>query len=208
MTKRTGCGSSPSTSCSERPAWRSARSSAADSNAQLRKRSATSHSGGSGHSSSPPRCSQKPASVHSPASGSDGLVSCSVVPSSRNAETSSPSPSAPPPPPPPPLPSPSPSLLPLPLLPSLLPPPFSFLTPSLLLSLLSPPPTSPPPFPSLLLPLIFHRSSPSPPPLLPPALDPLSIFHFSRTVSLIDLTTPYRGIRIWDTRHRLTLLSS
>ena len=43
LTKRTGCGSSPSTSCSERPAWRSARSSAADSNAQLRKRSATSH---------------------------------------------------------------------------------------------------------------------------------------------------------------------
>src|SRR5437773_3069124 len=52
LTKRTGCGSSPSTSCSERPAWRSARSSAADSNAQLRKRSAPSHSGGSGHSSS------------------------------------------------------------------------------------------------------------------------------------------------------------
>ena len=47
---------SPSTSCSERPAWRSARSSAADSNAQLRKRRAPSHSGGSGHSSSVARC--------------------------------------------------------------------------------------------------------------------------------------------------------
>ena len=92
MTKRTGCGSSPSTSCSERPAWRSARSSAADSNAQLRKRSAASHSGGSGHSSSVARWSQKPASVHSPSSGSAGRVSCSAVPSSRNTETSSPEP--------------------------------------------------------------------------------------------------------------------
>jgi hypothetical protein len=36
LTKRTGRGSRLSTSCSERPAWRNARSSAADSNAQLR----------------------------------------------------------------------------------------------------------------------------------------------------------------------------
>ena len=51
LTNRTGRGVSPSTSCSERPAWRSARSSAADSNAQLRRRRAPSHAGGSGHSS-------------------------------------------------------------------------------------------------------------------------------------------------------------
>jgi hypothetical protein len=35
-TKETGCGSRPSTSASERPAWRSPRSAAADSNAQRR----------------------------------------------------------------------------------------------------------------------------------------------------------------------------
>ena len=40
LTKRSGRGSRPSTSCSGRPAWRSARSSAADSNAQLRHRRA------------------------------------------------------------------------------------------------------------------------------------------------------------------------
>ena len=97
LTKRTGCGSSPSTSCSGRPAWRNARSSAADSNAQLRNRSATSHSGGSGHSGSVASCAQKLSSVHSPASGSAGCRSCSVVPSSLNTPTSSPSPSVSPP---------------------------------------------------------------------------------------------------------------
>src|ERR671934_1553286 len=95
LTKRTGCGWSPSTSCSGRPAWRRARSSAADSNAHWRKRSAPSHSGGSGHSSSAATWSQKPASVHSPSSGNAGRVSCSAVPSSRNTEMSSPSPSTP-----------------------------------------------------------------------------------------------------------------
>ena len=65
LTKRTGATGRSSAAGSVSPAWRSARSSAADSNAQLRHARAISHSGGATfHWSTVARCSQKLASVH------------------------------------------------------------------------------------------------------------------------------------------------
>jgi hypothetical protein len=76
----------PSTSCSGRPAWRSARSSAADSNDQLRHRRKSSHSGGSCHCSTVPRWSQKDSSVHSPASDRRGTFATGSSSSGMHAD--------------------------------------------------------------------------------------------------------------------------
>ena len=91
FTNRTGRGSSDSAAGSDSPAWRSARSSAADSKAQLRQLRARSHSGGCGfHWSSVARCSQKLSSVHSPASSRYGPAASSASWFSANGRMSSP----------------------------------------------------------------------------------------------------------------------
>ena len=78
LTKRTGDGVRPIASCSEVPACASARSSAADSNAQLRQRCIPSHGAGTGHWSISARWSQKDSSVHVPASSNTGPTTCSA----------------------------------------------------------------------------------------------------------------------------------
>ncbi len=92
LTNVTGCAVRPSTSGRLVPDWRSARSSAADSNVHRRQLRCSSNSGGSGHMSIASTWARKSASVaHSPVSGkslarrltwASGIPTCSPMPSS------------------------------------------------------------------------------------------------------------------------------